>query len=122
MGITIDPSLPARDWSKIGEPTAVAIGHLLALGFGDAAGGAFEAIRAFRTHDESPEQRAWTLWRESLAIALPEFFETAALTRQPDDEELQRLLVEILEGSAALAEKGEVELVAEDLKNPLGFR
>lgn len=122
MGILIDPTLPDRDWSGMVKPTAETVGHLLALSFGDAASSAFESMKTFRTREEEVGQRAWTLWRESLALAFGEFFKTAGLTRQPDDEELKRLLVQILERSASLAEKGEVELTGEDLRNPLGLR
>ncbi|MEM7045890.1 MAG: pentapeptide repeat-containing protein, partial [Pseudomonadota bacterium] len=101
---------------------AETVGHLLALSFGDAAGSAFDSIKALRSRDEKVGQKAWTLWRESLSFTLEEFFKTASLTREPGDEELQRLLVEILEGSEELCETNDIQLTAPDLKYPLGFR
>ena len=99
MGISIDPTLPNRDWSGSVKPTAETVGHLLSLSFGDAAKSAFDSIKTFRAQEEEVGQKAWTLWRESLSFTLEAFFKTASLTREPGDEELKRLLVEILEGS-----------------------
>ncbi len=121
MGILIDPTLPDRDWSGLVKPTTETVGHLLSLSFGGAASSALESIKAFRTRKENIGQRAWTLWRESLALALDEFFKTASLTREPGDEELKQLLAGVLEGSKELCEKGNVELTAPHLKYPPGF-
>ena len=103
------------------KPTAETVGHLLSLSFGEAASSAFESIKTFRATKETLEQKVWTLWRESLAIALPEFFETAGLIRRPDDKELARLLVEILDGAERLCKRKDVQLTATDLKHPLGL-
>ena len=121
MGISIDPTLPDRDWSGLVKPTAETVGHLLSLSFGDAASSAFESIKMFRAREETPEQRVWTLWRESLAIALPEFFVTAVLTRRPDDKELGRLLQDILWDSEKVAKVGRAEFEDIHLRTPTSF-
>ena len=78
MGIRIDPTLPDRDWSGGIRPTYEAIAKLIAGDYFDAAFKAHDASKEFRAGEERPEQRVWTLWRESLAFALPEFFKTAS--------------------------------------------
>ena len=74
MGILIDPTPAEPDRGGSVKPALETVGHLLSLSFGDAAGSGYEAIKEFRTRMETLEQRVWTLWRESLALALPEFF------------------------------------------------
>jgi len=121
MGISIDPTLPDHDWSGMVKPSLEAIVKLVAKDYFGATFKAHEACKQLRTKEETLEQRVWTLWRESLAIALPEFFVTAALTRRPDDEELGRLLQGILEDSEATAKKGRVQFEEVHLRTPTDF-
>ncbi|MGI9499164.1 MAG: NACHT domain-containing protein [Geminicoccaceae bacterium] len=121
MGISIDPSLPARDWSGMVKPSLEAIAKLIAKDYFGTAFKAHEASKGFRRKEETREQRVWTLWRESLTIALPEFFVTAALARQPDDEELGRLLVDILEESEAVAKADREGLTEVHFRTPTSF-
>lgn len=74
MGISIDPSLPTRDWSGGIKPVIEAIASAIGQSYFDAGFKLHDAIKEARTTEETPEQRAWTLWRESLALALQEFF------------------------------------------------
>lgn len=122
MGISIDPTPPGKQFGGAIKPMIEAVANAVQQKYVDAGFKLHDAIKEARTADERIEQRAWTLWRESLALALGEFFETAGLTRRPDHKDLKRLLIEILEGSAKLAERKEVELTAEDIRYPLGFR
>ena len=121
MGIEIDASLSARDWSGMVKPTLKAIAKLIAQDYFGTAFEAHEASKAFRASEETREQRVWTLWRESLALALPEFFVTAALTRRPDDGELQRLLEGILQDSEVVAKKDQEGLTQAHLRTPTLF-
>jgi len=122
MGISIDPTPPIKKWGGSIKPVIEAVADVIGQSYLDAGFKLHDAIKQARTTDETVHQRAWTLWRESLALALGEFFETAGLTRRPGDKQLKKLLVEVLEGSAKLAERNEVELTGEDLRFPLGFR
>lgn len=121
MGILIDPTPAQPDRGGAVKPGLEAVGHLLSLSFGDAAGSGYDAIKEFRTKTETLEQRVWTLWRESLALALPEFFVTASLTREPDNEELARLLAEILAESETLAKAGRAEFMDVHRRTPTDF-
>lgn len=121
MGILIDPTPAQPDRGETVKPALETVGHLLALSFGDAASSGLEAIKAFRTKSETLEQQVWTLWRESLALALPKFFVTASLTRRPDDDGFARLLVDILEASEAAAKEPQVQFEAVHLQTPTDF-
>ncbi|MEZ5932162.1 MAG: pentapeptide repeat-containing protein [Alphaproteobacteria bacterium] len=121
MGISIDPTLPNRDWSGMVRPSLEAIVKLITKDYFGAAFKAHDASKELRTKAETLEQRVWTLWRESLAIALPEFFVTAALTRQPDDEELGRLLADILDESEAVAKEGWAQFEDVHIRTPTEF-
>jgi hypothetical protein len=121
MGISIDPTLPDRNWSGLIKPSLEAVAKVIAGDYFETAFKAHEASKAFRAREESLEQRVWTLWRESLALTLPEFFVTASLTRQPDDEELARLLQDILNESEALAKSGRAEFEDVHLRTPTLF-
>ena len=135
MGILIDPTEAKPDRGGMAKPSFETVAKLLA-GFGDiaagkgfgaaakfagAAGSAIDVVKEFRATKETREQRVWTLWRESLALALPEFFVTAALTRRPDDEELARLLQDILEDSKALVKNGQAEFMDVHRRTPTDF-
>ena len=123
MGILLDPTPDDKTWGGAIKPTIHATTKLISQNYVDAGFKLHEAIKAIRVADEKIGQRAWTLWQESLALALGEFFKTAALTRQPADaEELQRLLDELLEGSAAIVRQEQLEITAQDLRNPTEFR
>ncbi len=135
MGIFIDSTPAEPDRGGMVKPTFETISKVLA-GIGDIAAGkgvsaagklagaassGIDVIKKFRATKETPEQRVWTLWRESLALALPEFFVTASLTRRPDDEELVRLLQEILEDSKTLAKAGQAEFMDVHRRTPTAF-
>lgn len=123
MGILLDPTPADKTWGSGIEPAIRAVTKLIAQDYVEAGFKLHEAIKGIRVADEKIEQRAWTLWRESLALTLGEFFKTAALTRQPANaEELQRLLDELLEGSAAIVQQELLELTARDLRRPTDFR
>ncbi len=135
MGIFIDPTPAKPDRTGMVKPTFETIAKVLA-GIGDIAAGkgvsaagkfagaassGIDVIKGFRATKETREQRVWTHWRESLALALPEFFVTASLTRRPDDEELSRLLQEILEDSETLAKAGQAEFMDVHRRTPTDF-
>ncbi len=123
MGIILDPTPVNKRWGGSFKPLIEAVTELISQSYVNAGFKLHDAIKSVRSDEERLEQRAWTLWQESVALCLNEFFETAALTRRPDDAgELQRLLDEILDRSAILVESEDVELTALDLKKPTDFR
>jgi hypothetical protein len=135
MGISIDPTPPEPDRSGVAKPAFETVGRLLAGivgvaadGVPDAAGNfagaaesGFEAIKAWRAVAETPEHRAWSLWQESLALTMVRFFETAMLTRNPDDEELAALLDEIIEDSRALCASPKTQVIQGHFRTPTEF-
>ena len=135
MGISIDPTPPLADRSGIAKPAVVTIGRLLAGIVGITSGSAphaaghfvsasesgFEAIKAFRSKKATPESRAWTLWRESLALTMIRFFETASLTRKPEDQELSALLDQVIETTKQLCNQPKIEMTRAHLQQPTDF-
>ena len=123
MGIRIDPNPPKGDAKAAAAKVAEAIWSAVKQDYGKAAKSVYGAVTAFRSTEETNEQRAWTLWRESLAYALRDFFETANLTRRPDDlEEFQRILEGILSRTADIAlSSDQVRLEQQHLKKPTDF-
>ena len=123
MGVAIDPKPPVGDRETAIVKTVKALWQASTKNYLGAAKSAYDAVTALRRADESNEQRAWTLWRESLAYALRDFFETANLPRKPlDEREFQRILRAILSRSAEIATASdEVGLSELHLSRPTEF-
>jgi hypothetical protein len=123
MGIPIDPTPPKTKWGDAVKPIAKAIADLVQLKYLDALADLADAMKAGRATDETLGQRAWTLWRESVAFTLEEFFRTAKLERTPERAgKLKALVEDILEDSAKIVADEELTLSVHDLKIPHDFR
>jgi hypothetical protein len=122
MGIRIDPTPPKGNW-KGALPKAIdALSKVLGQSYLEAGASSYEAITAFRSKEESLEQRVWTLWRESLGLALEDFFRTSNLYRQPEDqEEFGRIIEGILTDSAKIARTKNAVLASVHLSKPTEF-
>ena len=122
MGILIDPTPPRTRHSGKIKPAIEAVQKIFAGKYIDATFKVYDAIIAERSDDEELGQRAWTLWRESLALTLEIFFETAYLTRKPaDQDEFDRLMATVLNESAQLVREDRVDLSVLHLVKPSDF-
>jgi hypothetical protein len=122
MGIRIDPTPPKGNWAGALTKALGALSEVLTQSYLQAGVSAYDAVKAFRVQNETLEQRTWTLWRESLALGLEDFFRTANLYRRPlDKEEVGRILKGILDTSAEIARSDSAELQAAHLSAPTDF-
>ena len=122
MGIRIDPRPPKGNWKGALPKAIEALSKALGQNYLEAGASSYEAITAFRSAEETLEQRVWTLWRESLGLALEDFFRTSNLYRQPaDQEEFGRILDGILADSLKIARSKHAVLSSLHLSKPTEF-
>jgi len=120
--IRIDPTPPKGNWEGAIVKLVGALSEAFGQQYIQAGKSTYDAVKAFRTTNETPEQRAWTLWRESLTLALEDFFKTANLYRRPSDpDEFNRLLQDILSKSAKIAQTEGTSLSEAHLETPTDF-
>lgn len=123
MGIRLDPSNPDKDWLNPIKEAAKAIYNTFVsqdyLAAGEAASTLFGELR--NKSKDDPSKFAWTLWVESITIALADFTRSPPFNQSLDLVLFENLVSRLVERSRKKSESGEILLLKTHLVNPAEF-
>jgi hypothetical protein len=123
VGIRVNETLAARDWTQLAADAAEIAIQLIALGpngFSNAISALARFVRGQRGSDTT-ETRATRLVLETLSYAISATIGTTRTSRKPQKAEVQALITALLNRAKALMEQQSIILEAEHLSNPTSF-